>query len=96
MFRYHLCSVYFPAATGQREETCVKNTQKQILCGVHDPLLSADQVRANLGGIGKTFFYSLLKQQGAPKGVTLGRRRMWRSSEIQAWIFNLSSEGDAP
>lgn len=71
----------------------MKNTQTHILHGVNDPLLSGEQVRAALGGIGKTFFYSLLKEEGAPQGISLGRRRLWRGSEVQNWIDAMSKKG---
>lgn len=52
-----------------------------------DDLLDAAQVREMLGGIPNGTLRSMLSRKQAPQGILLSpRRRVWRRSEITAWL----------
>ena len=55
-----------------------------------DPLIDCKQARRLLGGIGKTKFYDLVRAGELPAATKLGRRSLWRQSEILAYIDRLT------
>jgi prophage regulatory protein len=47
----------------------------------------------NITGLKKSKLYQLIAEDGFPKPYRLGARSVrWKSSDIQAWISNLSQE----
>ncbi|HOO51565.1 MAG TPA: helix-turn-helix domain-containing protein [Alphaproteobacteria bacterium] len=57
---------------------------------MQDELLSKDQARIALGGIGNTKFYQLLNA-GEIQAVKIGKSLRVRRSEIERFIKNLPS-----
>ncbi|GAA4386427.1 helix-turn-helix transcriptional regulator [Tsukamurella soli] len=51
----------------------------------HDPLLRIEQTSALTGVAPGTLRYWASRGEG-PKSFTLGRRRVWRKSDVLAWI----------
>lgn len=50
------------------------------------PLLVGAKAAARLCGIGRSSWLSLAASGRAPPSLLLGRRRLWRVREIEAWI----------
>ena len=52
-----------------------------------DPLLIDAKAAADLLGIGRTNFLNLdLCGRLGPRGVKLGRRKLWSRAELEAWV----------
>jgi len=50
-----------------------------------DRLLTLDEVREQLGGIGRTLVFDLIKHQRLPS-VKVGRRRLVKESDLKRYI----------
>jgi predicted DNA-binding transcriptional regulator AlpA len=50
------------------------------------PLLVDAGTAASMCGIGRTLWYDLRSAGRVPEPIRLGRRRLWRVDELQAWI----------
>mgnify|MGYP000976054062 CR=1 FL=1 len=62
---------------------------------VSDRLISADEARHLLGGIGRTKFWSMIRTGELPKPLKLGTRSLWRLRDVQAFIDRLEAAGAA-
>lgn len=59
-------------------------------------LLSVDEARATLGGIGRTKLYALVNDPKTPlRIVKVGSRSMLRACDVEAYAASLSKEAAA-
>jgi len=49
------------------------------------PLLVGADEAARICGIGRTLFYDLKSAGRLPKPINLGKRRLWKVEELNAW-----------
>jgi predicted DNA-binding transcriptional regulator AlpA len=62
--------------------------QKFSETNAFDRLLSANDVK-ELTGRGHTWLYGAIKTGAVPKPRKIGRRNVWRASEISDWMASL-------
>ena len=71
------------AAAGQALEHVVKNKTQGCIV---DPLIADKTLRENIFGVSNVTWWHWRKQGILPKPLTIGRRRLYRRSDIEAWF----------
>jgi len=67
--------------------TVEKNEKQTFGPALHvRPLLLSDTQAARVLGIGRTLFLQLDSSGRIPQAVRLGKRKLWRTRELESWV----------